>query len=98
MHFDEKPPPERLPGLASELPGGGSGYLASMGIYFFKREVLEQAVANPQLVDFGRHVIPDAVPRQRVQAHVYRGYWEDVGTIQSYFQANLALCERDPAV
>ena len=41
---------------------------------------------------------PTRFPRQRVQAHVYRGYWEDVGTIQSYFQANLALCERDPAV
>ncbi len=47
VHFDEKPPRERLPGLSSELPGGGSGYLASMGIYFFKREVLETAVANP---------------------------------------------------
>jgi glucose-1-phosphate adenylyltransferase len=96
VHFDEKPPAERLPGLVSELPGGGQGYLASMGIYLFKREVLETAVANPQLVDFGRHVIPDAVPRQRVQAYVYRGYWEDVGTIRSYFQANLALCDAIP--
>jgi glucose-1-phosphate adenylyltransferase len=96
VHFDEKPPAERLPALQSELPGGGAGYLASMGIYIFRREVLERAVANPQLVDFGRHVIPEAVPRQRVQAHVYRGYWEDVGTIQSYFQANLALCEPIP--
>jgi glucose-1-phosphate adenylyltransferase len=96
VHFDEKPPRERLPGLLSELPGGGGGYLASMGIYLFKRSVLEQAVGNPQLVDFGRHVIPHAVPRQHVQAHVYRGYWEDVGTIQSYFQANLALCEPIP--
>jgi glucose-1-phosphate adenylyltransferase len=67
-----------------------------MGIYVFRREVLEHAVSNPKLVDFGRHVIPDAVPRQRVQAHVYRGYWEDVGTIQSYFQANLALCDAIP--
>ena len=48
VHFDEKPPADRLPGLLSELPGGGSGYLASMGIYLFKREVLEEAVANPQ--------------------------------------------------
>ena len=96
VHFDEKPPAERLPGLVSELPGGGQGYLASMGIYLFKRDVLETAVANPQLVDFGRHVIPDAVPRQRVQAYVYRGYWEDVGTIRSYFQANLALCDAIP--
>jgi glucose-1-phosphate adenylyltransferase len=96
VHFDEKPPRARLDGLRSELPGGGQGYLASMGIYLFKRGVLEQALANPQLVDFGRHLIPDAVPRMRVQAHVYRGYWEDVGTIRSYFQANLALCEAIP--
>jgi glucose-1-phosphate adenylyltransferase len=96
VHFDEKPPAERLPSLVSQLPTGGSGYLASMGIYLFKRDVLEQALASPKLVDFGRHVIPDAVPRQRVQAHVYRGYWEDVGTIQSYFQANLALCAPIP--
>jgi glucose-1-phosphate adenylyltransferase len=96
VHFDEKPPHDRLPALVSELPSGGQGYLASMGIYIFRRDVLEQAVANPQLIDFGRHVIPDAVPRQRVQAYVYRGYWEDVGTIQSYFQANLALCEPIP--
>jgi glucose-1-phosphate adenylyltransferase len=96
VHFDEKPPAARLPGLVSKLPGGEPGYLASMGIYLFKREVLELALENPQLVDFGRHVIPDAVPRLRVQAHVYRGYWEDVGTIQSYFQANLALCDALP--
>ncbi len=96
VHFDEKPPADRLPALASDLPGGGQGHLASMGIYLFRRDVLEQALASPRLVDFGRHVIPDAVPRQRVQAHVYRGYWEDVGTIQSYFQANLALCEPIP--
>ena len=96
VHFDEKPPRERLPGLVSELPGGASGYLASMGIYIFRREVLEEAVGNPQLVDFGRHVIPNAVPRQRVQAFVYQGYWEDVGTIRSYFLANLALCDPIP--
>jgi glucose-1-phosphate adenylyltransferase len=96
VHFDEKPPASRLPGLVSKLPSGESGYLASMGIYLFKRDVLEEALSNPQLVDFGRHVIPDAVPRSRVQAHVYRGYWEDVGTIQSYFQANLALCDAIP--
>jgi glucose-1-phosphate adenylyltransferase len=67
-----------------------------MGIYIFRREILEEAVSNPQLVDFGRHVIPHAVPRQRVHAYVYRGYWEDVGTIPSYFQANLALCQPIP--
>jgi glucose-1-phosphate adenylyltransferase len=96
VHFDEKPPPERLPALVSEIPGVGQGFLASMGIYAFSRKALEGSLANPQLVDFGRHVIPDAVPRMRVQAHVHQGYWEDVGSIQSYFLANLALCDPIP--
>jgi glucose-1-phosphate adenylyltransferase len=96
VHFDEKPPRDRLPGLRSDLPGQGSAYLASMGIYIFKRNVLEKVLANPQLVDFGRHVLPDALGRMHVQAHLFRGYWEDVGTIASYFQANLALCEPIP--
>jgi len=96
VHFEEKPSADRLPSLISDIPGVGRGYLASMGIYAFSRDVLEQSLADPKLVDFGRHVIPDAVPRRRVQAHVHRGYWEDVGTIQSYFQANLALCEPIP--
>ena len=96
VHFEEKPSADRLPALISDIPGVGRGYLASMGIYAFSRDVLEQSLADPKLVDFGRHVIPDAVPRRRVQAHVHRGYWEDVGTIQSYFQANLALCEPIP--
>jgi glucose-1-phosphate adenylyltransferase len=47
-------------------------------------------------VDFGRHIIPKLVPEARVHAYVYRGYWEDVGTIQSYFDANLALCQPVP--
>jgi len=96
VHFDEKPPADRLPGLISDIPGLGRGYLASMGIYIFTREALEGSLADPMLVDFGRHVIPDAVPRRRVQGHVHQGYWEDVGTIKSYFEANLALCEPIP--
>jgi glucose-1-phosphate adenylyltransferase len=95
-HFEEKPPTERLPQLVSEIPSIGSGLIASMGIYLFKREALEAALKNPALVDFGRHVIPDALSRSRVQAHVHRGYWEDVGTIRSYFHANLALCQPVP--
>jgi glucose-1-phosphate adenylyltransferase len=95
-HFEEKPPAERLPPLVSEIPAIGSGLIASMGIYLFKREALEAALKNPALVDFGRHVIPDALSRSRVQAHVHRGYWEDVGTIRSYFHANLALCQPVP--
>ncbi len=96
VHFEEKPPRERLPGLVSDVPGIGSTYLASMGIYLFNRETLVRAVSDPSLPDFGRHVIPKLVPETRVHAYVYRGYWEDVGTIRSYFDANLALCQPVP--
>jgi glucose-1-phosphate adenylyltransferase len=95
VHFDEKPPRERLPGLSSELPGGGPRYLASMGIYFFKRECSSRpSPTHSSSISAPRH--PRRGARQRVQAYVYRGYWEDVGTIQSYFQANLALCDAIP--
>jgi glucose-1-phosphate adenylyltransferase len=91
VQFEEKPPPERLDLLESDIPGYGRGFLASMGIYMFGRDALERSIHDPALVDFGRHVIPRAIGESRVQAHVFRGYWEDVGTIASYFQANLAL-------
>ncbi len=96
VHFDEKPPAERLPGLVSEVPGIGPAYLASMGIYMFDRPLLESSVRDASLPDFGRHVIPKLVPEMRVQAYVYRGYWEDVGTIRSYYEANLALARPVP--
>ncbi len=96
VHFEEKPPPERLDDLQSDIPGHGRGWLASMGIYMFGREALEKSIANPELVDFGRHVIPQAIKEMRVQAHPFKGYWEDVGTIESYFHANLALTDRIP--
>ena len=96
VHFDEKPPRERLDSLVSDVPGIGPTFLASMGIYMFGRDLLVRTVSDPKLVDFGRHVIPKLVPEARVHAYVYRGYWEDVGTIQSYYEANLALCQPVP--
>jgi glucose-1-phosphate adenylyltransferase len=96
VHFEEKPTPDRLPHLVSDVPGLGPAYLASMGIYVFGRDGLERSLADSSLADFGKNVIPDAVPKLRVQAYVYRGYWEDVGTIRSYFQANLALTQPLP--
>jgi glucose-1-phosphate adenylyltransferase len=96
VHFDEKPPRERLPGLESEVPGVGTAYLASMGIYVFNRDVLERSVRDAANVDFGKHVIPDLLGKVRVQAWAFRGYWEDVGTIRSYYQANLALAQPVP--
>jgi len=96
VHFEEKPGPERLDDLESDIPGHGRGFLASMGIYLFGREALERAVSDPTLVDFGRHVIPWAIGEMRVQAHFFRGYWEDVGTIRSYYEANLQLTDPMP--
>ncbi|HYD42830.1 MAG TPA: glucose-1-phosphate adenylyltransferase [Anaeromyxobacter sp.] len=96
VHFEEKPGPDRLDSLESDIPGYGRGFLASMGIYLFERDYLEKVVSDPSLVDFGRHVVPRAIGTTQVQAHVFRGYWEDVGTIASYYQAGLALTEPIP--
>jgi glucose-1-phosphate adenylyltransferase len=61
-----------------------------MGIYLFNRDVILRLLDN-QLTDFGKHIIPNSIATHRVQAHVFQGYWEDVGTIRSYFEANLDL-------
>jgi glucose-1-phosphate adenylyltransferase len=96
VHFEEKPKPERLPDLVSEVPGIGPTYLASMGIYLFTREAMEKALGDAGLIDFGKDVIPWALHEMRVHAHPHRGYWEDVGTMRSYFEANLALTDAMP--
>jgi len=69
--------------------------LASMGIYLFNREVLLRMLDNT-LTDFGKHIIPAAIGTHKVQAYVFQGYWEDVGTIRSYFEANLDLVQELP--
>jgi glucose-1-phosphate adenylyltransferase len=69
--------------------------LASMGIYLFNREVLLKLLDN-SLTDFGKHVIPQAIETHKVHAHVFQGYWEDVGTIRSYFDANIDLVAELP--
>jgi len=95
VHFDEKPPRERLSGLESPL-SGGSGYLASMGIYVFERRAIEAALEQSSFIDFGKHVLPSMLSTSRVQAYFYSGYWEDVGTVRSFFDANLALTRPNP--
>ena len=70
--------------------------LASMGIYVFNREILSKALDNDK-PDFGKHIIPDSVGRHRVFAYIFQGYWVDVGTIKSFFDANLALCSSQPS-
>ena len=64
--------------------------LASMGIYIFNREVVLKLLDNSH-TDFGKHIIPGAIESHKISAHIFQGYWEDVGTIRSYFDANLDL-------
>jgi len=105
VRFVEKPKDEKLlDGLKIQDPvlsnlritSSEDRYLASMGIYVFNREVLRKVLDNDK-TDFGKHVIPDAIGRHRVSAYVFQGYWEDVGTIGSFFKANLALCSLKPS-
>ena len=85
--------PEMNAALA--IPGGRESYLASMGIYVFNRQVLAELLDNP-LSDFGKHIIPHAITTHRVFSYVYQGYWEDIGTIRNYFEANLDLVSELP--
>jgi len=72
-------------------------YLASMGIYVFRYEHLEQLLAeNPEHIDFGKHVIPGAIKSRHVQAYMFDGYWEDIGTIGAFYRANLDLTTKIP--
>ncbi|MCG8453141.1 MAG: glucose-1-phosphate adenylyltransferase [Spirochaetales bacterium] len=69
---------------------GNKEYLASMGIYIFNADVMEKALDSDK-TDFGKEIIPDAIGSLDVQSYVYRGYWEDIGTIRSFYESNLDL-------
>ena len=72
-------------------------YLASMGIYVFKYDVLEQLLAeDKEHMDFGKHIIPAAINSRHVQAFMFDGYWEDIGTIGAFYRANLDLTSKIP--
>ena len=68
-------------------------YLGSMGIYVFKRKILIQLLQQDQREDFGHHLIQTAVQKKKTFAFLYHGYWEDIGTVASYYKANLILTE-----
>ncbi len=86
-------PAELLPALGR--PADAELYQASMGIYVFNRETLIKALDNDH-VDFGKHIIPALIENCRVMAHIFQGYWEDIGTIRSFFDANLNLTNPVP--
>ena len=66
-----------------------------MGIYVFNREVLIECLEN-DLVDFGKHVIPQSIKERHVSAYIFKGYWEDIGTIRAFYEANLDLTDIVP--
>jgi len=69
--------------------------LASMGIYVFSRDVLARALDNT-MKDFGKEVIPSLLGKAKLCSHVFEGYWEDIGTVKAFFDANLALAHPLP--
>lgn len=77
------------------LPKNEARYQASMGIYVFNRKALIESLDN-DCMDFGKHIIPVALEKYKVHAFNFQGYWEDIGTIRSFFQANLDLCKLVP--
>jgi glucose-1-phosphate adenylyltransferase len=97
--FEEKPDAARLQRLGSSLAPGSSflapdperPFVASMGIYLFSRSVLLELLEREPGHDFGRELIPAALSRYRVSAFLHRGYWADVGTIPSFYEANIML-------
>ncbi len=73
------------------LESAGRTHLASMGIYLFHWDVLKELLENNDFEDFGKEVIPFAIERKKVQGYFFDGYWEDIGTIRSFFDAHLDL-------
>jgi glucose-1-phosphate adenylyltransferase len=78
------------------LDPGPDRYLATMGIYVFEPHVLASALQDPARTDFGKEVIPAAIHECRVMAYPFTGYWMDIGTIGSFYEANLSLAQSDP--
>lgn len=94
LDFIEKPKKEELKSFqlpASSFTEGKPSYLGSMGIYVFTRAALVSLLKADQRDDFGYHLIHTAVKKGKTAAYVYHGYWEDIGTVASYYDANLML-------
>jgi glucose-1-phosphate adenylyltransferase len=105
LAFHEKPKEESLlkqfaiPAKRGNVYGkgveGGERYLGSMGIYLFSREALYKVLKSSKGHDFGKDIIPDFVSKGGAYAYIYDGYWEDIGTIESFYQANMGLAKNE---
>ncbi|GHU44546.1 glucose-1-phosphate adenylyltransferase [Spirochaetia bacterium] len=99
--FLEKPGPAKdisdfkAPDSMKKNKNSGDVFLASMGIYIFNAKTMDESLDN-QFTDFGKEVIPDAINKLKVNAYPFDGYWEDIGTIKSFFDANLNLANIKP--
>jgi len=99
--FLEKPGSEKdisaykLPQELKKNKTEGDEYLASMGIYIFNAPTMESCLDN-EFTDFGKEIIPQAINRLKVNAYIFDGYWEDIGTIKSFYEANLDLTTLRP--
>jgi glucose-1-phosphate adenylyltransferase len=81
---------------AHGIVSGGRDCLANMGIYLFRREALVDVLEKTSYHDFGREIFPASIRARRVQLHLFDGYWEDIGTIRSFYEANLMLAQPSP--
>jgi len=81
---------------AHGIEPAGRTHLASMGIYIFNASALRELLENNRQEDFGKQVIPEAIRRKKVFGYFFDGYWEDIGTIRNFFEANLKLTEPLP--
>jgi glucose-1-phosphate adenylyltransferase len=103
--FEEKPSPARLAEIGQSVPRGslfgslsdGKKFVASMGVYVFSRDVLLDMLAADDAKDFGREIIPAALAKYQVNAYMFRNYWADVGTVASFYDANIMLTRPDAA-
>ena len=98
--FIEKPSEDVLQDWTSpvsqEMKNEGRLYLASMGIYVFNRDLLVKLLKEPNKVDFGKEIIPDAIGKHKTLSYQFEGYWTDIGNINSFFEANLGLTDDIP--
>jgi glucose-1-phosphate adenylyltransferase len=100
--FTEKPKSgleDWVSDTGEEMRGLGKEYLASMGIYIFNRQLLFDLLLNEkkEATDFGKEIIPQSIEKYKVASYQYEGYWEDIGNIKAFFDANLALTADLPA-
>lgn len=98
--FIEKPKAELLPDwpseVSEEMEAQGRIYLASMGIYIFNRKILYDLLVGNDRKDFGKEIIPQSITDYKVASYQYEGYWTDIGSIPSFFDANLGLTDDIP--